>query len=106
MATSMVVAFHQWAQLLGVWIRVLPDPLTSGKSVRVTVHRNGAALWVRAEGPCGGVALQTVAPEQAEDADPCCNCRNGPNSHHGGAPHVPPVDEYDTRQFRFDREGQ
>lgn len=83
MATSMVVAFRQWAQLLGVWIRVLPDPLTSGKTVRVTVHRNGDALWVRAEGPCGGVDLQTVTPEQFEDAGPCWNCGDSP--HEAGA---------------------
>lgn len=94
MATSVLVAFRQWAQLLGVWIRVLPDPLTSSKAVRVTVHRNGDALWVRAEGPCGGMDLQTVAPDES-DLDlaprPCWNCSDGPHGDGaGGCPHYTP----------------
>ncbi len=69
MAVSMVVRPAEWNEMFGVWFRVLPDELTGGEHVRVTVHRQDGELWFRADGACAGVHVQTVSPELVDESE-------------------------------------
>lgn len=66
MATTMRVQVGDWNELFGIWFQVRPDPLTDTGTVLVTVHCQGADLWINVQGPNGGARFQTVPPDQAE----------------------------------------
>lgn len=67
MAVTVTVTPYDWAQVGGLWVRIvaLEDPLLYAARHRVAVHRDSDGhVWVQVVGNNAGIALQSTPPEE------------------------------------------